>query len=461
MKITSERPGKVGRNLPHDENLLLSPLFNGEELVSLLNDIKNSANCRVISCRPKHVRYQPQHSCTVLYEVGFVDTETKIENKILIYARSLPLKQFTRHQADLTRQSFGNGIILKSQIAVPELQAIFYEFPHDERLPQLRLLSATGDLKELLVRLLPERVMQGDWSINDCSDISPLRYKPENRLIVRCRLSLKSKVTSEERTKDIILRFERQAGSGNAFTNTKDLREALCNDQNIEIPEPLFASEDYGLSAYEAIEAAKLSDMLRGESAPDAVKLAARAAAVLHSLDCAGLQKRNAMFHLEKVKRAAEIIGRCIPFCRNIVIDIIESLNSLTSSGGDAHVGFVHGDYHQGQLLHRDGKTWVLDFDRAYIGDCTADIGCFLGQMKLLELRGRLPHQSELARQFIEHYETSTGWKLIPEQIVFSMVLTLVGLASRECRRLKPGWIDSVGIILNSSREILDRNSVL
>jgi aminoglycoside phosphotransferase (APT) family kinase protein len=240
--------------------------------------------------------------------------------------------------------------------------------------------------------------------------------------------------------KTILLRFERDKNSEKGFELSLKLYEALKGNSRVNLPNPLFFMPEYNLQAFEWVEAEKFSELLRGSDPELWVKRAALVLSELHSCKVLGLPEHKASLHKDRIQHTADLLAHANQDIKNISEEIARRLNSIPVGEAGFAAGFVHGDFHQGQLLVADRRSYVLDLSRSYLGDSTADVGNFLAQLKYWHIIGRLKNIGALEQLFIGSYKSSGNVKVPEQRLKYWKTIGLFELAMREFRRMKPDW---------------------
>lgn len=435
MKANMEVMTMGERSVPAGETLALDRLLDPEEVKQILKPVVGSTGKTIKSSRIGHVRYHPFTGCTVSYRIEYADHDSNDTLDGSFYAKCC--------SPDLYDKLKGTGP--PDALNVPEWRTFFFQFPHDLRLPSLKLLTDPRLLQETLGPIAPG--IGGNGSIS----LQPLRYKPESRLVARCRLSEANESPS------FVLRFDRPGRSKTVFDLINRLRSSFADQPGIDFPQPLFVDDQRGLTAFEIIEGSKLSDLLQGEEAERHLRRTARTLSLLHSCTDPDLPRYRPSSHPEKSVARAALLSYGGKQIAAHIASISDRLKPLAGSVESRDITLVHGDFHQGQLLRSGEQDWIIDMDRSGLGDPIADLGNFIAQLKVLRLRDKLPTADTLIEVFFDEYQQARRKAVSPESLKFWIVQGLLELAAKDFRRLKPNWPVSVPAILNECQTVLDR----
>lgn len=404
--------------LPVDREIDLASLLDPGEVAELIGDHSGAEGSEILDCRIRHVRYRPHESCLVLYDVDYRSLD-QVNTKTL----------YAKHMS-------ATGTVLR-------------EFPDDPKLPAIRNLTDRDAFTHDLSARLTSAGESGRKFKGLGRHARIIRYKPENRLIVRCRIRWRDGDSDETPSTRCLLRFERRARSQRASIPSGSVTGGMVNAPSLATPPILFQLPDLNCIGFEWVAGTKLSRLLKdAESRQAGLSLAARALATLHEAPPTELPVGGWREQLRLATTWQTRLGGYPTDMQHQVNEAIRRLTELGQGTSAGPSGFVHGDFHQGQLLLVQDRPCVLDLDGAYHGETVADVGSFVGQLELLVLRGRLGAAATIGEQFLAEYENATERGLDRRRLDFWAGLTLLGLACKEMRRLKPDWHERTTAIL-------------
>jgi Ser/Thr protein kinase RdoA (MazF antagonist) len=99
--------------------------------------------------------------------------------------------------------------------------------------------------------------------------------------------------------------------------------------------------------------------------------------------------------HLDPAAACAEVVaGPLLPAgIRNSYLDavsrLIEAIETLEAAAGPRRLLRIHGDAHAGNVLVRDGRPWLVDFDDSVTGPAVQDLWMLLGHESAKDERRR------------------------------------------------------------------------
>ncbi len=443
IKQTKNRP------LPDDPALTIAPLLNTDSILSAVTERVVSSGVRLLGCEIKHIRYKPRRSCTVLYSLRYTGDCAETEHETFLFARSLSERRYEQAVAGVKELSLVDGI-LQPHWGDESSRVLYFSFPNDITLPYLPLIDRPEDLVGL-IRSAGSGVPAARETDSRGVRVSSLRYKPGSRYVVR--LDIPSDRQDCAGDSSLIVRFAR--GNQDAhFAVLKGLYDKLKADPVLGVPEPLAYSAEYGITVQRHIDGGKLSRLLMTSEGSGLVRRLARGLACFHALPILKAPVINPNDYQAQVMREAESLRYSGDDMSLRVDDIMKWVTANSDVTGNDHTGLVHGDFHQGQALCDKDRIWLVDFERTHIGSTMVDLGNFLAQHKLLQLRGKLPEDSDIGEQFVESYEQSSGREIDRASLNYWMVTGLIELANKEFRRLKTDYPERIDKILGACRDI-------
>jgi aminoglycoside/choline kinase family phosphotransferase len=314
-------------------------------------------------------------------------------------------------------------------IALTDYKTLLFAYPNDRRLDGLRILERKDTLREFLCNHLPrERWPSADEKLAT----SVVRYIPEHRAVLRCEAE------SQPQSSDaaIYLRVYPSQRSATAMHSIMcDLLGWLGSQANLGIPKPLASDPDQNILLLESLPGVGLKSVLGTAHACEALERTAEALAVLHGYKDSKLPRWTVADHLAKARRAIHLLAKFSPELRKQIEEIGHALHAQAPRDQDCAAGFVHGDFHYGQVLIDPTKVGILDFDQAHTGPVVADLGNLLAHLRFQHIKGRQPEDASLTEAFLEAYARATQKPLAPEVVSWWTALALLRKSVKPIRR--------------------------
>jgi phosphotransferase family enzyme len=187
--------------------------------------------------------------------------------------------------------------------------------------------------------------------------------------------------------------------------------------------------------------------VLDGTSPGSAVQAAHSAGVLLrriHDLPAQGLAERTAADTLDAARRAAEVLRVVDPAAEPEVEALLDRLAIRVPAGTAAVTS--HGDFHSGELIHRDGELAVLDVDELCRAAPARDLATYVASAAAREdadpgavLDGLL-----------------AGYGREPEALQWYVAATLLRRAERPFRALEEDWPARVEALVATAARTLD-----
>ena len=234
------------------------------------------------------------------------------------------------------------------------------------------------------------------------------------------------------------------------------LMENLPESSDVRVPEPLGFDPEDRILVMKAVQGQPLIEVLesRDSVAADAVQRTGAALARLHDLSDPNLTPQDSQESFRAVAETKKMLAALSPELHEQVHRLSARLARSVPERTEAP-GFVHGDFHYGQVLVGRRRIGLLDFDRSHSGSRLEDLGNFLAHIKLLRLEDRLVDDGNLSRAFLEGYTAGSNRNVENTVLKWWTAISLFFLAVGPFRRLEPNWPEMVKAILDAAEEEL------
>jgi aminoglycoside phosphotransferase (APT) family kinase protein len=384
----------------------------------------------ILECRIAYVRYRPRGECVAGYVLTHQKHPSGTLQELLWYGVCFTPETFANAYRRVVAKPWVKPTFGPPFIALTDYKILLFAYPNDRRLDGLRILKRKDTLREFLCNRLPrERWPSADEKLAT----SVVRYIPEHRAVLRCEAE------SQPRSSDaaIYLRVYPSQRSATAMHSVmSDLFGWLGSHADLGIPKPLASDRDQNILVLDTLPGVGLKSVLGTTHAREALERTAEALAVLHGYRDSKLPRWTVADHLAKARRAIHLLAKFSPELRKQIEEIGHALHTQAPRDQDCASGFVHGDFHYGQVLIHPTKVGILDFDQAYTGPVVADLGNLLAHLRYQHIKGRQPEDTSLTEAFLEAYaRRSTQKPLAPEVISWWTALALLRKSVKPIRR--------------------------
>jgi len=366
----------------------------------------------------RYLRRKPGRGLAVIYTADQVNTSHKARINDPNRAVSLTLDEQALSGAQIrfnAQQAYQAPLeVLPSGVLhVPQLGIAVQKFPADASLPALAASCDTtphSPLWQALQVAAQTQLHDQGWLLS-VANADPVRYKPASRCVIRYRLQLTHRTTSEQKTLTI---FGKVYADAEQASHVQSLQQQLYQEQTKAgdlplLPCPLGMLASLGLTLNEAIQPAtnplaseKWTTLRTGTRAlqpqlavgrggtirqivipEEELHLTGQALARLH---CSTVRPKGApRTGAKEAKRArdrAALIAARNPSQANEVQTLAQQLASrLETLQPDSYLP-AHGGFKASQLLFHSHHVFVVDFDGFCLADPALDVGYFLAYLR-------------------------------------------------------------------------------
>jgi hypothetical protein len=409
----------------------------------------------ILSCKLSRVRYRKGARCVLQYSLDLADPSTESVRTQwvtgVMYADGKARRKWEKLRKSAPEVQAADPAF-EPVTFLPELDMLVEVFPYDRRLPGLPPLMA-GPSPEIQSALLAD--FGDDWRATGW-DAELVRYRSELGATVRVSVRATEAATgnTEER------RFYAKAYHDETGEATGRVLDTLC--EAAEASETAFVVE--GAVAYleeprillqREIPGATLRDrLLRDDNAEDALRLAARALAELHT---SGVEVPR-LHSLQREIAVLERTGRLLKWARPDLASRIDgTVDTVISGLEEVPPAPTHRDLKLDHLLLTEGRVGLIDLDG------------FAGADPLIDTAGVMAHLRGLPLHFPgfdatrdEDHEVTFAdeyFGRVPEGWRDGLYVHYAGAALKMAvgffRRREAGWPGKIEDLLHTARESL------
>ena len=408
-------------------------LLNADEVAHRLASALGASGPLVIdSCERIRTKYRVGDSLRVLHRIRVGGSDYTVA------ARAYPAGRSERAYRQALSVAVGCAP-LRPVIRDGELETVFWTFPNDRKLSGLRALTnIPAGLAQLFVPA---------WTHSRV-----VAYAPEKCATAQC-------LDDELNILAYVKLYEGEAGR-RTFGVYQALQRSLSSDGSaFALPRAIAYSEAHRMLLLAPVEGERLTDLQHLDASRGYERLGA-ALATLHSLPVPEGLPRFERLDVERIRRAAEIIGRARPDVRREALDLADELAARWAPPGEPHV-CLHGDVHpKNGILRSDGLT-LIDLDQASAGNAAADLGSQQASLSYNRLSGLLPRAStqELGDAFLAGYASLRKLPLTDSLRWHTAAALLAERALRAVNRIRHEGLDCLRELLVEAHHILRRGA--
>jgi Ser/Thr protein kinase RdoA (MazF antagonist) len=410
-------------------------LFDGEAMRGLIaRHAARNAGVEIIACRPTYVRYKPQTSCLVNYDIdiriGNEVTTHPAHIKTFADDRGRRRMQSRKLAKLLDRANDECGAFPLERVAyVPELNGMLAFFPIDYDLRSLLPAAATEPARKHLATMLDAP------DLTVASDPALIRYKPGRKALFRY-----------ETSRGVVY------GKTHADKPVEMIRAATTTliEAGLPTPEMLGTNEKLGYIAHAEApgdQLASLRDDARFESLLAAL---AEPLSLLHRTPVQDLPVHHLGHEVDRLRETARLLGVILPELETRLKRIVCVLEDRLARVDD-ELATNHGDFYDDQAIVNGDRMVIIDLDEIRIAHPMLDIGNMLAHLLTGQQRGSVRPRAREA--FIaamrQHREMSD------RDIAAFEAIGILKLAPGPFRRLEAAWPERIEEMLALIERVL------
>lgn len=429
--------------LPQDQALpALARLFDTTEMLASLQPANHGAEPE-FDCEIERVKYRPNRNCVVAYRLTGARATTR-RVAVCMY-------RATEAQERLAKAM---GIDPDARL-LPELNAVVWQFPFDRKLSALPLLANSDHVRQLWLEPLVQRC----WPLRQLGNVNSqvISFFPEHGATFRFDASL-TRRGQPDIQKACFGKTRYDDDGGHAFKVMTEMR-AEANDRGIPnfCPRPLLYDRERRVLWQEAVAAPTLSALLDSSADID-WRAIARAVSRLHSSRIELPAERTFDALLPELGRAVTACATAMPAASLDANKLLQTLLRHRPKSS-ATLALVHGDLHSKNILLRDGRVWLIDFDRASRGDPLADIASLVAELLYRDCVAARSPRWQRASALLRAYCDAARCHGLAADLRWHVAAALLReRAYRVVTSLKPGRLAALPRLLTTAATMLERD---
>ena len=456
----SGEPVPADQNLQRKLELAKDPDSMREILQRHLRPL-GGEDYQIRECQISFARHRGGVRHMLHYTLHLVDPGTGRERSQLVTGTMYPrgrTRQISERlrRGELEHVDPGASPFFEPFFYIPDLDMLMQVFPYDQRLPALRLLTASPppDLeRKLLARFGP-----GDWHTEEW-EAQAVRYRVGLRATLRVRVQAQDTATGRATTKHFYAKVYRHQEEGEqTYRLLLALRDkATVGQDNFAVARPVVYLGALRTLIQEEVSGTSLRGMILDEEDPTpAVRKAARALAALHLDEEVVPPKRHLLKdEIDRLEVAGDLLRSVQPHLGHRIQEIVGAIVDGLEEVAPAP---THGDFKSVHVLFDGERLYLLDLDSFAGADPILDVANFLASITITPLRSRssLDHRSGvvIGRPFVEEYfaHVPEDWR---DRLPFHYASAMLKKAALHYRRQEPDWLDKVEVLIKEAEDSL------
>jgi thiamine kinase-like enzyme len=437
----------------------LSLILDNSAVTGLLH--RHFPHMEVQNVRAYYVRYKPHTNCLVAYQA------TTDETALYLYATAFTGRNHDKLNALASEiQTWtGNEIGLNPVGLVDREQHIGIRFlAYDRKLAALPNLLTDKGRSELMGRALPQRL-----DFQHCT-LDIMRYKPERRLVARITSRNQNAATINGITSGTSLLVK--AYSPKEFELARINAKHPPKTRTLVLQPIVGKSATYDIQAFGWLLGAPVDHLLFNSRRQDItiddtagpsldratlVEAIGNGLVDLHtSTPLKGKWQLGSSLWAE-LKQSSEAIYALVPDTRDQLECLLDRVETYMKATPKLKCP-IHNDCSADQfILLKDGRLAMIDWDRAGLGEPTADLGAFAANLYVKTLQPNMDTVSPGHQEFagtnltkleadamiddlLEVYESVAPTYFSPERFACHLILRLLRLAPEPFRYRRTDW---------------------
>ncbi len=233
---------KLKTKIPQDKHLpQLKLALSPEEMLKLFQErvFEKDNKFEVENCQVNYLRYKPQTTCLVGYAVTLKDNRSNASFEHLFYAKLYKDSDFNLARQKLEKRPYFSSNGVPPVSFWPDFNLVLFSFPNDRLLKSLKWVIEPHKLKRIILPYFSQ--YDASWRVQDRNTrIEPVRYKPERRCVLRCKMKFKKDDTGEKTKEKFFVRVYTDNTGQVAHQLLERLNKAVTvTDKKINIPKVL------------------------------------------------------------------------------------------------------------------------------------------------------------------------------------------------------------------------------
>jgi len=446
--VSAARHGVTALPLPKDAELAgLASLLDAQWFARATAARLLPPDSAPKACVPTYVRYKPGTNAIAVYSL----TVPGLATPLLVQGKCLAAADYANARDKALATTWTEPTVGRPLAVCDDERILLLAFPNDPVLEGARHAAnpkrMQRTIQELVSGLEAERFRVSDSRLV----ITPIRFKPEKRAVLRLDTRTVERATGERRPLRLYLRVDADGRGERDRAVLDHVHRGLAGHPLVGSPRPAGYDPDRRLLIVEDAGGEPVSGARNARAMGVAL-------AALHRLPTPPLACRTFETHLLAARETAALLAALDPQLGQSATDVLDAIAGRAEAVPESPA-FAHGDCHPGQVLVAGERIVLLDFDRSHVGDAAADLGNYLAQLDLAALAtgSRLTTITPAAAgaELLAAYVDAGGRRPEARQLSPWRALGLVQQATAPFRELDPAWPKRAAAVLARAREVL------
>ncbi len=332
----------------------------------------------------------------------------------------------------------------RAATVVPEANLILLAFPNDRKLRLFAREELYSWLKAKWRRyreLLPAHARQRKWRVKAAS-YEVLRYIPDKRFTMRCRVRLQRKggpmkevsviakqLSDGKKAKKLFLSLLGLQASWANITRLTPRRVLALRKMRMPVrfPRALGWDEERAIVFLEELPGKNLERMLAEVELAPMLHKVGEMLATFHRAAKRVRKRVTYKSEMKEARNAVREIAAAFPIWRARLRELLHALKTLTGQEETREV-LLHGTFRLNHVFVHEGEPALLDLDSMRMGHPAYDLANFLTALYYFEAQGRLTAEQRVTimRAFLQGYAAQAEHNIAPAIVLWFFISLLL-----------------------------------
>ncbi len=348
---------------------------------------------------------------------------------------------------------------------VPEANLVLLAFPNDRK---MRLLTEEELFDGMKTQLRHARKTAKKrwkkWKLQSAR-LEVLRYVPDKRFTMRCRVWLKKKKGGDRSFSFIAKQLTDYRKARRLFNTLAALEKSWPVHADgvapaqppVRFPRPLAWHQEKAMILLEDLPGKSLEQSLAEVNLPKTLHAVGEMLAAFHAAQKRVPKKISLLTELKENRAAVRDIVAAAPASRPRLRQLLLDLKNLAWEEREPPV-LLHGTFRLNHIFVHEDKLALLDLDSMRMGPPAYDLANFFSSLYYFAAEGRvtIEQRREIMRHFLAGYAGKSSRVLAPAAVLwFSASLLINKQAEKYATHFHPDRAEKIGVMLALAESLL------
>lgn len=408
---------------------------------------------KITRCRVRQIYHKPGKSCKITYQISYQTAQNGIADQ-WIHGVMLAKKGKLGKYADGAPAEWPGCGFWKPVMPWPEYNMVLYAFPYDPDLPYLGQLLESGWVRDKIAEQLAHLNPEEKWTCRTITS-QTMKYRFGKSCLLRYHALLENSA-GETRSLTFYGKTYNSEKSRYVFEALREICQApACHGGELNIPAPLAHLDEANTLWQAEWPGQNVTTVARKNNwslfqTPDFMEQVAAMLAALHRIELTRVKLRKGPSPERVLANVDEEIVKILPFLPERAKQLTGLKDALNRRAlqwsGNVPVATIHGTFKLSQLLTREGKLGLVDFDSLALGDPLYDAAEFISSVDYLQISDELPPEMIRANieTFLRAYEQRSQRRCDRQRLAFYVIAFLLGKIHSSLKKVETTAVDQL-----------------